>query len=233
MRTLAVAASPGDAEFACGGTLLRVKAGGDAIAICTIANGNSTGDGIPPRQLAATRREEAESAAESLGAELFWMDHSDFAVSNDAVTRLKLMEVLRTFRPQVVLAPAALGPVRDARNAWPLVVEATQMAATPNARTEQPALETRPYLAAYDPSWVAGFPPTIYVDVSDVAEAKLAVLEAYPSLLEWRQMHDAVDLLAAARTLGAYRGLQAQVAMAEAFAFDPSDGRAPTERVLP
>ena len=99
------------------------------------------------------------------------------------------------------------------------------MAATPNARTEQPALETRPYLAAYDPSWVAGFPPTIYVDVSDVAEAKLAVLEAYPSLLEWRQMHDAVDLLAAARTLGAYRGLQAQVAMAEAFAFDASDGR--------
>lgn len=233
MHLLAVAASPADAEFACGGTLARVRADGGAVAICTVGNGNSTGQSVPPRELAATRRHEAEQAAGVLGAELFWLDHSDFAVSNDAVTRLKLVEIMRAFRPDLVLAPAAIGPSQDVRRTWPLTAEAAEMAAVSNLRTEQPALDAVPYLLACEPGWAAGFAPTEYVDISATMESKQQALGAYASLTEWRQARDGVGLVEAARTVAAYRGLQAGVKFAEAFRCEVGAGQAPTTRLLP
>ena len=153
MRVLVIAASPGDAEFACGGTLARVTRDGGATAICTIANGNSAGVDVPPRDLADTRRAEAEEAADILGAELYWLNHSDFAVADDSVTRVKVADVLRAFQADVVLAPAALGPSRDARAAGVLALGAAELAAAPNARSHHPALDAAPHVIAYA-AWV-------------------------------------------------------------------------------
>ena len=114
MRVIAISARPGDAEFAVGGTLARHRKRGDDVTIVTIANGNSALDDVPPRELAARRRAEAETAAERLGVDLIWMDHSDFAVQADAVTRVKLVEILRAQEPGLLLAPAPLGNVLDA-----------------------------------------------------------------------------------------------------------------------
>ena len=233
MRLLAVAGSPADAEFACGGTLVRVRKNGGSTGICTVANGNSTGQGVPPRELASARRQEAEKAAAVLAADLFWLDHSDFAVSNDAVTRVKLAEIMRAFRPDVVLAPAPIGPSQDARHAWPLAAEAAGMAAVSNLRTEQPALEAAPYLLAYQPGWAAGFVPTEYVDISATLDSKLQALRAYASLIEWRRAGDGVDLVEAVTAVSAYRGLQAGVRFAEAFRCEAGVVRAPTGRLLP
>ena len=137
MRILALAASPGDAEMCCGGTLARVAADRGAVAICTLANGNSLGSELPPRELAAAHHTEAQAAAESLGAELFWFGHSDFGVANDAVTRMQLVEVLRTFRPDALLAPAAVDTHHDLRDGWRLALDAAQLAAMPSAHTDQ------------------------------------------------------------------------------------------------
>ncbi len=234
MRVLAIAASPGDAEFACGGTLARVTRDDDgATAICTIANGNSTGADVPPRDLADTRRAEAEAAAGILGAELYWLNHSDFGVSGDSVTRVKVADVLRAFRADVVLAPAALGPSRDARAAGALALGAAELAAAANARSEHPALGAPPHVLSYAPGWAAGFVPTEYVDVTETQELKRRALEAHATLLVWRREREGIDLVQAAAAVAACRGLQAGVAAAEAFCLDPTSGRAPTRRLLP
>jgi len=233
MRILALAASPGDAEMCCGGTLARVTALRGAVAICTLGNGNSLGSDLPPRELADTHRAEAEAAADSLGAKLFWFGHSDFSVANDAVTRMQLVEVLRTFRPNALLAPASVDAHHDLRDAWRLALDAAHLAATPSARTEQDPLDAPPAVCAYQPRWLEGFTPDTYVDVSDSIDAKLAAIAHLKSLAQWYMTQRGIDIAEAADTVSAYRGLQAGVDFAEAFAVTLIAGRAATTRILP
>lgn len=232
MRVVALAARPGDAEFTVGGTLARHRNRGDEVTIVTVANGNSALDGVPPRELATRRRAEAEIAAERLSVDLVWMDHSDFAVQSDAVTRVKVVEILRARQPDLVLAPAPLG-VLDAAGAWDLARAAIEMAAAPNVLCEGDALPSSPALLAYESAWTAGFTPTEFVDITETLEAKHHALDAHVSLAAALRQSHGVELGEAAETVSAYRGLQAGVAFAEAFRGDPRLGRLPTRRLLP
>ena len=233
MRILALAASPGDAEMCCGGTLARVAATRGAVAICTLANGNSLGSDVPPRELADAHRAEAEAAADSLGAESFWFGHSDFSVANDAVTRMQLVEVLRTFRPNALLAPASVDTQHDLRDAWRLALDAAHLSATPSARTEQDPLDAPPAVFAYQARWFEGFTPDTYVDVSDTIDAKQTAIAHLKTLAQWYMTRRGIDIAEASETVSAYRGLQAGVDFAEAFAAAPIAGSPATTRVLP
>lgn len=233
MRVIAMAARPGDAEFAVGGTLARHSKRGDDVTIVTIANGNSALDDLPPRELAARRRSESETAAERLGVDLVWMDHSDFAVQSDAVTRVKVVEILRARKPDLLLAPAPLGNVLDAKGAWDLARDAAEMAAAPNVLSEGEPLLQPPALLAYERTWSAGFTPTEFVDVTDTLEAKHHALDAQASLAAILRESHGVELGEAAETIAAYRGLQAGVAFAEAFRCDARLGPLPARRLLP
>ena len=233
MRVIALAARPGDAEFAVGGTLARHRARGDDVTIITVANGNSVVDDVPPRELATRRRAEAETAGDRLGVDLVWMDHSDFAVQSDAVTRVKVVEILRARQPDLLLAPAALGNVLDVHGAWDLARAAVEMAAAPNVLCEGDALPNSPALLAYESAWTAGFTPTEFVDITETLEAKHHALDAHVSLAAALRQSHGVELGEAAETVAAYRGLQAGVAFAEAFRGDPRLGRLPTRRLLP
>ena len=148
MRVIAISARPGDAEFAVGGTLARHRKRGDDVTIVTVANGNSALDDVPPRELASRRRAEAETAAERLGVDLVWMGHSDFAVQADAVTRVKLVEILRARKPDLLLAPAPLGNILDASGAWELARAAIEMAAAPNVLCEGDPLPQSPAISS-------------------------------------------------------------------------------------
>ena len=233
MRVIAIAARPGDAEFAVGGTLARHRKRGDDVTIVTVGNGNSALDELPPRELAARRRAESESAAERLGVDLVWMDHSDFAVQSDAVTRLVVVELLRARKPDLLLAPAPLGNVLDAKGAWDIARAAAEMAAAPNVLSEGEPLLQPPALLAYERAWSAGFTPTEFVDVTDTLEAKHHALDAHASLAALLRESHGVELGEAAETVAAYRGLQAGVAFAEAFRCDARLGPLPARRLLP
>ena len=233
MRVIAIAARPGDVEFAVGGTLARHRKRGDDVTIVTVGNGNSALDEVPPRELAARRRAESESAAERLGVDLVWMDHSDFAVQSDAVTRLIVVELLRACKPDLLLAPAPLGNVLDAKGAWDLALAAAEMAAAPNVLCEGEPLLQPPALLAYERAWSAGFTPTEFVDVTETLEAKHHALDAHASLAALLRQSHGVELGEAAETVAAYRGLQAGVAFAEAFRCDARLGPLPARRLLP
>lgn len=233
MRVIAIAARPGDVEFAVGGTLARHRKRGDDVTIVTVGNGNSALDDVPPRELASRRRAEAEIAAQRLGVDLVWMDHSDFAVQADAVTRVKVVDILRARKPDLLLAPAPHGNVLDASGAWDLARAAAEMAAAPNVLCEGDPLLQPPALLAYERAWTAGFAPTEFVDITDALEAKHHALDAHVSLAASLRASHGVELGEAAETVAAYRGLQAGVAFAEAFRGDPRLGPLPTRRLLP
>lgn len=233
MHVLAVSARPGDVEFAVGGTLTRFVDRGDAVTIVTIANGNSAASELPPRQLAAASRSESELAAKRLGVDLIWMNHSDFAVSGDAVTRLKMVEILRSKNPDLVLGPAPLSNIIDARAVWDLLLAVIEMASAPNVQSNSEALISPPALVAYEREWSVGFVPTEFVDVTEAFTSKIKTLNEHRSLSSRLKKERGLDLAEAARTVGMYRGLQAGVPFAEAFCIEARNSKVLPHRLLP
>src|SRR4051812_20492052 len=107
-RALAIFAHPDDPEVACAGSLARwVDAGAECRLVIVNAGDKGSGDAATdPAQLAATRRAEAEKAAQVLGlTEVAFLDVLDGELENTSEVRARLIEFIRTARPNIVIAP--------------------------------------------------------------------------------------------------------------------------------
>ena len=99
---LAFGAHPDDVELGCGGSLLAAVAEGKKIGIIDLTKGE-----LGTRGTVADRSKEAELAGEIIGAtirENLGMQDGFFV--NDQVSQLKLIEVIRAYKPDIVLANA-------------------------------------------------------------------------------------------------------------------------------
>lgn len=105
-RLLAVVAHPDDAECLCAGTLAKAKAGGAAIGILVLCQGDKGQPRPPLPELAAVRSREVAAAAKLFGAELFRGEVPDGELFDSAQQRKTLIEVYRRFRPTLILAHA-------------------------------------------------------------------------------------------------------------------------------
>src|SRR5687768_2990504 len=105
-RVLAIVAHPDDAELLCAGTLARSKQEGAAIGVCVLCQGDKGQPDKAIADLAGVRLKEMRASAELLGAELFTGEFEDGSLEDSAAARKKLMDVLRRFRPTLVLAHA-------------------------------------------------------------------------------------------------------------------------------
>src|SRR5947209_12597973 len=103
-RVLAVVAHPDDAELLCAGTLARARADGAEVGVCVLCRGDKGQPPEPIPDLAAVRRREMTAAARLLGAALFAGGFPDGELADGMPQRRKLLRVVRTFRPTLVLA---------------------------------------------------------------------------------------------------------------------------------
>jgi len=107
-RALAVFAHPDDPEVACAGTLATWASGGtDAHLVIANAGDKGVADpSIDGAALAEIRRGEAQRASELLGlASVQFLDHADGELENTSAFRAQLIELVRTLRHEVVIAP--------------------------------------------------------------------------------------------------------------------------------
>ena len=107
---LAIGAHPDDVEIAIGGTLVKMKKLGYSIALCHVSNGEPTPHGDPE-----TRLREAHCAAEKLGAELEILDLPNRYLTDTIDNRVKIANVIRKFRPRLLLCPYPGGDHPDHR----------------------------------------------------------------------------------------------------------------------
>jgi bacillithiol biosynthesis deacetylase BshB1 len=98
---LAFGAHPDDVEFGCGGILAKSAAQGKSIMIVDLTLGDKATNGNPQ-----IRKAEGEAAALVIGAKRIYLDFSDCEVFDTYEGRLKLVKVIREFKPKLVLAPA-------------------------------------------------------------------------------------------------------------------------------
>jgi len=216
-RLLAVTAHPDDAELLCAGTLFRAKEDGAAIGLCVLCNGDRGQPSEPIPDLAAMRAREMAAAAELLGATLYQGGYSDGSLADDDERRNTLIDVLREFRPTLVLAHAANDYHPDHRAASALAEATSWFCASVGHRTMSPPLDRPPALWWMDTVDMLGFEPGFHVDVSGAVSLKEKMLVCHESQLRRGDEGRFAPLLALMKRQMSTRGAQAGVAAAEAF----------------
>lgn len=101
LDVLAIGAHPDDIELACGGTVAKLARQGRKVAILDLTQGE-----LGTRGSKEIRLKEANNAAKTLGVE--FRENLELPDGNIEITmenRLKLMTVIRKYRPDVLLIP--------------------------------------------------------------------------------------------------------------------------------
>jgi LmbE family N-acetylglucosaminyl deacetylase len=192
VKVLAVGAHPDDVELGCGGTLLRHVARGDEVTILVLSRGQrGEVEGM-------SRGAEQEDAAARLGVSLRWGTFEDGSVPEGPETITLIDEAIAATGADAMYTHAAKDTHQDHR--------ATAIASLASGRR-------LPTVLQYETPSTQGFEPTIYVDVSDVMEAKLAALRSHLSQVLRQGPVDLEAIEAQAR----FRGFQGRIRYAEAF----------------
>ncbi len=199
-RVLSVGAHPDDTEFACAGTLSRLKQAGCEIFIATVANGDCGSMVHSAREIARIRRAEATAAAALLDAEYLCLDESDLSIDYDTATRRKVVGLIRTVDPAVVFTHYLVDYMADHEIAGRLVRDACFAAAGPNFASSGNEAPTHgiPHLYYFTPAGGTdnvGNPiePHFVIDVSDEVELKKQMLACHASQRDWLMKHHGMD----------------------------------------
>lgn len=178
---LAFGAHPDDVELSCGGTVAAHTAAGKQVGIIDLTAGELGTRGNP--QL---RQEEAAEAARILGVSVRENLHfADGYFTNDTTHKLAIVATLRTYRPNIVLAPALTDRHPDHGRAAQLVAEACFLSGlakiiTRNTEEGQAQSPWRP-LAVYHYIQDTPQKPDFVVDIGAFIEQKIASIHAYAS----------------------------------------------------
>jgi len=220
VRALAIYAHPDDPEVACGGTLARWAAAGAEVRLVVVNAGDkgSFDPSTDPQVLTEKRAAEVAAAVEVMGLRgVDLLGIPDGEVSNDLALRGRLVGLLRSNRPDVVIAPDPTAVFfgdsyvnhRDHRQlGWAVLDAVAPASASPLYFPEQgPPHPVRTLLLS------GTLEPDAWVDVSATIGQKVAAVACHESRLG--DDPDLVNDLLRARTAEA--GAQAGVAHAEGY----------------
>jgi bacillithiol biosynthesis deacetylase BshB1 len=213
---LAFGAHPDDVELFAGGTLAKMAALGHKTGIIDMTRGE-----LGSRGTRALRAREARNAAAILGLTVREsLSLPDGEVAATPAARLKVIRVLRKYRPTVVLTHYWEDKHPDHVNTSRLVSEAAHHSGLLQIKTGQERFRPNGILYFKLPPEVS---PSFVVDVSKYSEQRTAAIAAYAS-----QLYDPYstapatylsqpDFLAHVANLHAYYGILVGASIGEGF----------------
>ena len=171
-------AHPDDVELSCGGTAAKLVKEGRRIGIVDLTRGEMGTRGTPQ-----TRKREAAAAAKALGATFRQqLDFQDGNLQTGREQELEIIELLRQWKPKLVVAPYPDDRHPDHTRTGRIVTEASFYAGLRSLKTRLPAHRPQTVLY-YMQNYM--FPPSLVVDVTKTWKTKMRSVAAYKS-----QFHD-------------------------------------------
>lgn len=233
IRVLGIGAHPDDLEILAGGTLARYVEKGHEIVMGVVTDGSAGSKEHPTEELRKIRRREAEKTANMLKAELIWLGEADELVFDNEKTRLKLVDLIRQARPDLILTHDPFDYHPDHEIVSRAVFRASFVSTLQNIKSQEPPHDKLTPIYYFDTLAGLNFRPNEFVDITDVLEIKLKMMSNHESQVKWLKDHDKIDIFDFIETVAKFRGLQCGVRFAEAFRHVNAWGRLSTKRLLP
>lgn len=193
MKTaIAIAAHPDDIELMMAGTLLLLKNAGYEIHYLNIASGNCGSTTWSSDETKRIRLQEAQSAAQILGAHFHHPFCDDLEIFYDANILRKVAAIIREVKPTIVLTHSPEDYMEDHVNTCRLAVTATFARGMPNFKTDPDRDADN-----YDCTIYHALPHTLrdnfrrrikpgaFVNTTTVHALKLDALKAHKSQQDW------------------------------------------------
>jgi bacillithiol biosynthesis deacetylase BshB1 len=174
---LAFAAHPDDIELAASGTLMKHIAMGKKVGIVDLTQGE-----LGSRGTIETRYEEAANASEIMGlAVRVNLKMADGFFEINAENKNLIIEQIRRFQPEIILANAIKDRHPDHARAAKLVAEASFLAGLRKIETQWEGKSQEAYRAKALYHYIQDFhiEPDFVVDVSEFVERKMEAILAY------------------------------------------------------
>jgi bacillithiol biosynthesis deacetylase BshB1 len=218
---LAFGVHPDDVELGCSGTLLAAIAEGKKVGIVDLTQGE-----LGTRGTAETRRTEATEAAEVLGVTVREnLEMADGFFSNDEAHQRKIIQAIRKYRPEIVLANAPEDRHPDHGRSAKLINDAAFLSGLRKIETtEDEALQ-----AVWRPAYVFHYiqdrflQPSFVVDISDFHDKKIESILCYktqfhnPNLNEPQTYISSPEFLESVKARAMMLGKRVGVKFAEGF----------------
>jgi bacillithiol biosynthesis deacetylase BshB1 len=179
LDVMAIGAHPDDIELSCGGTIARLVKQGRNVGIVDVTEGE-----LGTRGNRDIRAQEAARAAEILGVKSrFNLRLPDGNIINTIENRKRLVELIRTHRPDVLLFPYPVDRHPDHEHSHVLCREAwfyaglEKLVTIVNGKPQDP---WRPRAYYHYMQWNE-FEPSFIVDVTSEFDVRMEAMRAYRS----------------------------------------------------
>lgn len=176
---LAVGGHAADMEFTAGALIAKYTRAGARAVLLHATPGEMGHPRLSGPAYAQQKQEEAQRAAQILGAEARFLPYPDAALPHDDTVAYQIADVIREVRPEVVLTHWRGSFHSDHVNTHLNTERALFLAALPAITRAHPA--HTPSTVLYPENWedMDGFDPTLYVGIDDVYEQWLEAANQY------------------------------------------------------
>jgi bacillithiol biosynthesis deacetylase BshB1 len=174
---LVFAAHPDDAELSCSGTIIKYLKAGKRVGIVDLTAGE-----MGTRGTAATRKIEAENANQIMGISVREnLNMPDCFFENNKENQLKIIQMIRKYQPQIVLANAITDRHPDHGRAAQLVEDAAFQSGLLKIETLENGKSQAPHRpqAVYHYIQDAYIQPDFIIDITAEIDLKKAAILAY------------------------------------------------------
>ena len=205
---LAVGVHPDDVELSAAGTLLRQISLGNSVGLLDLTLGE-----LGTRGSAAIRTEEAMTAAKMMGVKVrMQLDLEDGFFTQNRDNLLKIIQVIRTYRPEIVLANALDDRHPDHGRAAKLTADACFLSGLIKVETrntegvlQEPWRPKNIYHYIQD----RVLKPDFAIDITDFVDKKFELIGAYKSQFFNPNSDEPMTPISSASFLEAIRGKDA------------------------
>lgn len=174
---LAFGVHPDDIELSCAGTLLIEKKYGKKVGIIDLTQGE-----LGTRGTAETRKEELENSAKILGVDVRDnLKMADGFFKNDEENQIKIIKVLRKYRPEIVLCNAPDDRHPDHGRAADLIADASFLSGLIKIVTTEGGGVQKAWRPKYVFNYIQDkyFEPDFVIDISLVIDTKVEAIKAF------------------------------------------------------
>ena len=188
LRLLIIGAHPDDADYHAGGTAALYRAGGHAVKMVSLTNGDAGHQSMHGPPLAQRRRAEAAAAGAVIGASYETWDNPDGELLPSLEVRRRVIGLIRSYRPDLVLTHRPNDYHPDHRYTSTVVQDAAFMVTVPAIVPEVPHLARNPVIAYLPDSFQkpSPFHADVVVDVTGVVGKIADMLHCHQSqFYEW------------------------------------------------